>query len=48
MLKNNAQYRDPETDYEPLMVQRNAPRWVRMLKKYRNDPATGETLQPAA
>ena len=47
VLKTNAPYRDPETDYEALMVKRNAPRWIRMLSKYGIDPATGESLQPA-
>ena len=46
VLKSNSPYRDPETDYEALMVKRNAPRWIRMLKKYRINPATGEL--PAA
>ena len=46
VLKTNAPYRDPETDCEALMVKRNAPRWIRMLEKYRIDPATGESLQP--
>jgi len=47
VLSSNVPYRDPETDYEALMVKRNAPRWIKMLKKYRIDPATGETIQPA-
>jgi len=34
MLKNNRPYYDPEVDYEALMVQRNAPRWIMALKKY--------------
>ena len=41
MLKTNTPYLDPETDYEALMVKRNAPRWIRMLNKYGVDPATG-------
>ena len=47
VLKSNRPYRDPETDYEALMVKRNAPRWIRMLEKYGIDPATGERTQPA-
>ena len=47
VLSSNVPYRDAETDYEALMVKRNAPRWVRMLKKYRIDPATGGAIQPA-
>lgn len=47
VLNNATPYRDPETDYEALMVKRNAPRWIRMLSKYGIDPATGESLQPA-
>ena len=27
-------YRDRETDYEALMVMRNAPRWFKMLRKH--------------
>lgn len=42
MLKNNRPYYDPEVDYEALMVQRNAPRWIKALKKY------GYQIQQAA
>ena len=48
VLKSNAPYHDPETDYEALMVKRNAPRWIQMLKKHRIDPASGEIKRPAA
>ena len=41
MLRTDKPYHDPETDYEALRVQRNAPRWIRMLKKH------GYTLPPA-
>jgi transposase len=34
MLKNQQPYYDPEVDYEALVVQRNAPRWIKALKKY--------------
>ncbi len=44
VLKNGVFYIDPETDYEAAMVQRNAPRWIRMLKKHGIDP----TAVPAA
>lgn len=27
-------YRDPEIDYEALVVAKKAPRWLRALKKY--------------
>ena len=27
-------YRDPEIDYEALVVAKNAPRWLKALKKY--------------
>ena len=47
VLRSRTPYRDPETDYEALMVRRNAPRWIRMLTKYGIDPATGEIEQPA-
>ena len=39
MLKNNQPYWDPEIDYEALTVKRNAPRWLRALKKYGYLPA---------
>ena len=39
MLLTGAVYRDPEADYEALMVRRNAPRWIAMLKKHDIDPA---------
>ena len=39
MLRTGQPYRDPETDYEKLMVRRNAPRWIKMLKKHGIDPA---------
>ena len=45
VLKNGVFYLDPETDYEAAMVhQRNAPRWIRMLKKHGINP----TAVPAA
>ena len=31
---NGTPYKDKEVDYEALNVQRNAPRWVKMLKKH--------------
>lgn len=34
MLKTGECYRDPQVDYEKLAVQKNAPRWMRMLKKH--------------
>jgi transposase len=34
VLKNKRPYYDPEVDYEALMVQRNAPRWINALRKY--------------
>lgn len=34
MLKNTQPYRDPGIDYEALMVQKNAPRWLRALQKF--------------
>jgi hypothetical protein len=34
MLKNHTHYQDRATDYEALIVQRNAPRWIKMLVKY--------------
>ncbi len=40
VLNSGTPYHDPETDYEAAMVQRNAQRWITMLKKYGIDPAT--------
>ncbi len=34
MLSNGTHYQDKEVDYEALNVQRNAPRWLRMLEKH--------------
>ena len=34
MLKNDRPYYDPAVDYEALMVQKNAPRWIKALEKY--------------
>ena len=35
VLRDDQPYRDPQVDYERLFVKRNAPRWLRMLKKHR-------------
>jgi transposase len=40
MLKNNTPYRDKVVDYEALSVQRNAPRWIKMLVKHGFMPAS--------
>ena len=34
MLQTGECYRDSEADYEKMLVSKNAPRWMRMLKKY--------------
>ena len=34
MLKNHTPYQDQAVDYEALLVQRNAPRWIKMLAKH--------------
>ena len=34
MLKNQTPYQDQAVDYEELLVQRNAPRWIKMLVKH--------------
>ena len=47
LLSAGEVYRDPQTDYEALMVRRNAPRWIRMLKKHGIDPADWEKPRPA-
>ena len=49
VLTTGTPYRDPQTDYEAIMVRRNAPRWIAMLQAHGIDPVTGEPLvQPAA
>ena len=35
MLTKNDPYKDREVDYEELVTQRNAPRWIRCLAKYK-------------
>jgi transposase len=44
MLKNNQPYKDPEIDYEALIVQRNSPRWLKALDKYGYLPAQAQIL----
>ena len=34
VLRDRTPYRDPVTDYEALLVQRNAPRWLRKLHQF--------------
>jgi hypothetical protein len=34
MLKNNQHYKDPHIDYEKLVVDKNAARWIRALVEY--------------
>jgi hypothetical protein len=34
VLSRQVPYQDSTVDYEALLVQRNAPRWLRQLKKY--------------
>jgi len=34
MLSDGTHYQDKEVDYEALNVQRNAPRWIKMLRKH--------------
>lgn len=34
MLKKKVPYRDSTIDYEQIVVDRNAPRWIKALKKY--------------
>jgi transposase len=49
ILKNNKPYHDRAVDYEALSVQRNAPRWLKMLKKHGFLPSTDTTATtPAA
>jgi len=39
MLSTGAIYRDPTVDYNELRVRKNAPRWIKELKKYNIIPA---------
>jgi hypothetical protein len=39
MLSSGTPYRDRTVDYEALVVQRNAPRWIKMLAKHGYLPA---------
>lgn len=34
LLETVSPYHDPEVDYEAIMVERNAPRWIRALEKF--------------
>jgi hypothetical protein len=34
ILKDGKPYHDQTVDYEALSVQKNAPRWLKMLKKH--------------
>ena len=34
VLRDRTPYRDPATDYEALLVHRNAPRWLRKLQQF--------------
>jgi len=34
VLRDRRPYRDPDTDYEALLVRRNAPRWLRKLREF--------------
>ena len=34
MLKTGEPYKDPGIDYESIVVERNAPRWIKVLKEY--------------
>jgi transposase len=43
MLKRNQPYRDTTVDFEALSVRRNAPRWIKALKRYGYLPASDAT-----
>ena len=34
LLKNVKAYRDPDVDYEALVIKKNAPRWIKALQKF--------------
>ena len=50
LLRDGTPYRDPGTDYEALLVQRNASRWIRKLHQFdilvRNDDGTCSVRWP--
>ena len=48
MLATGTPYQDPHTDYEALLVKRNAPRWIRMLEKYGYPTPAGPATLPDA
>jgi hypothetical protein len=33
-LQSGSVYKDPDIDYEAMMVKKNAPIWIKALKKY--------------
>ena len=45
MLRKREPYRDGTVDLDALVVQRNAPRWIKVLKKYGYLPATAATTR---
>lgn len=49
MFTRRQAYRDAGIDYQALVVDRNAPRWIQALKKYGYWPKSGqaETSVPA-
>lgn len=52
LISRGDYYRDATIDYEAMSVERNAPRWIRMLQKYgyigsASGPAAATRTQPA-
>ena len=51
VLRDGTPYRDPATDYEALLVKRNAARWLRKLREFdilvRNDDGTVSVCWPS-
>ena len=51
VLRDRRPYRDPDTDYEALLVRRNAPRWLRKLREFdilvRNDDGSVAVRWPS-
>jgi hypothetical protein len=43
MLANGTHYQDRSVDYEAMNVARNAPRWLKMLRKHGFIPAAAAT-----
>ena len=46
LLSKREPYKDPEINYEEIMIKRNAPRWIKALKKYGYLPEIEQQVVP--